>query len=214
MEWVRLVREKGAQVAHPRGGRQPHDRGLAAAQRVLGVSRRDLGRAARIASICPEAQEEIRRAKLDDIQRALLEIANEPPGEQVQKARELKERYSKPRWKRATSADRKRSASGRHREVPKTGPLSPEPPEQESDQAEQEVIESPNTAPASNDPENPRFLRRATVADEKFEALKEHWNKYMADEWKDAPEETQIRLITDVLGYSVLATKKTGKADH
>ena len=37
-------------------------KGLSAAQRVLGVSRRDLGRAAQIANICPEAQEEIRRA--------------------------------------------------------------------------------------------------------------------------------------------------------
>jgi ParB-like chromosome segregation protein Spo0J len=205
MEWVRYVREKGAQVAHPRGGRQPHDKGITATQRVFGVTRRDLGRFARIASICPEAQEEIRRANLDDTQRALLEIANEPPEKQVEKARELKERYSKPRWKRATSADRKRDASGRHREVPKTGPLSPEPPEQESDQAEQEVIESPNTPPAesSNDP---------IGADEKFEALKARWNKYMVDGWEDAPEETHIRFITEVQGYSVLVTKKTGKS--
>ena len=66
MKWVQLVRAKGAQLAHPRGGRQPHDKGLAAAERVLGVSRRDLGRAEKIASICSEAQEVIRQAKLDD----------------------------------------------------------------------------------------------------------------------------------------------------
>jgi hypothetical protein len=59
----------------------------------------------RIASICAEAQEEIRRANLDDVQTALLEIANEPPEKQVEKAREVKERYRKPRRKRVTNAD-------------------------------------------------------------------------------------------------------------
>ena len=86
MEWVRLVRAKGARLAHPRGGRQPHDKGLAAAERILGVSRRGLGRAEKIASICAEAQEIIRQAKLDDIQLALLEIANTPTEQQVEKA--------------------------------------------------------------------------------------------------------------------------------
>jgi hypothetical protein len=51
MEWVALIRAKGAQVAHPRGGRQPHDKGFSAAHRVLGISRRDLGRAERFANI-------------------------------------------------------------------------------------------------------------------------------------------------------------------
>jgi hypothetical protein len=51
VEWVRLVTIKAAQVAHPPGGRQPHDKGFSRVGRVLGVSRREVERAQKIASI-------------------------------------------------------------------------------------------------------------------------------------------------------------------
>jgi hypothetical protein len=224
MEWVELVREKGAHVAHPRGGRQPHDKGLAAAERVLGVSRRDLGRAARIASISPEAQQEIRRAGLDDIQRALLEIANTPPDEQVEKARELKERYRKPRLNRPTNADRKPGADARQGDVLEHEAASQEPAEEEDDELEEETVESPDTVPAeaSCDTDQPSAFRRRAGDDEKFEILKSRWDEYLADdwdqyledEWRQAPEAVQLRFIKEVFGCSVRMAGKDHKSHH
>src|ERR1700730_12911555 len=118
MEWVELIRAKAAQVAHPRGGRQAHDTGMSAAARVLGVSRRDLGRAERFASICADAQAGIRQGKLDDIQVAVEETANEPAGEPVEKALEVKERYRKPRRNRATKGDAKPDTAPQQGQVP------------------------------------------------------------------------------------------------
>jgi hypothetical protein len=118
MEWVHLIRGKAGQNAQPRGGKQPHDRGMSAAARILGVSRRDVGRAERFANICPEAQQEIRRAALDDLQVALEEIADEPPEQQVAKAIELKERYRKPRRDRATDAATKANTGAQTDQVP------------------------------------------------------------------------------------------------
>jgi hypothetical protein len=49
---------------------------------------------------------EARRAKLDDVQTALLDIAEEPAGQQVMKVRELEDRCSKPRGKRSAPTKR------------------------------------------------------------------------------------------------------------
>ena len=144
MEWVRLVRAKGAQLARPRGGRQPHDKGLTAAERVLGVSRRDLGRAEKIASICSKAQEVIRRAKLDDIQLALLEIANEPTEQQVEKALELKERYRRPRGSRRTPDREPENGHLPEAESPNLAPTDDE----SDDGAEEKPAKHADTAPA------------------------------------------------------------------
>ena len=59
MRWVELVNQKAAEVTHPPGGHQPHDKGFSRAGRVLGVSREDVQRASIIASICKEAKAEI-----------------------------------------------------------------------------------------------------------------------------------------------------------
>jgi hypothetical protein len=85
--------------------RQPHDKGYTTAEK-LRVSRRDLRRFEKIAGLCSEAKDEARRAKLDDVQNALLEIAEEPAERQVKKMRELEDRYSKPRGKRSAPANR------------------------------------------------------------------------------------------------------------
>ena len=208
MEWVRVVREKGGQLAHPRGGRQPHDKGLAAAERFLGVSRRDLGRAALIAKISPEAQDEIRRAKLDDIQRALLEIANAPTEEQVEKVRELEERYSKPRQKRTANAETKPDSGTRKHPVPEDEPTSPEPAEEE-DEPDEEVVNSPDTVPegTSDDMDQPSALERSVSDDERFERVLVVWDQFVVPEWEQASEAVRLRFF-EALGYSVVAAKK------
>jgi hypothetical protein len=64
--------------AHPsRWPAAPRQR-LYDSRKLLGVSRRDLRRFEKIAGLCSEAKDEARRAKLDDVQNALLEIAEEP----------------------------------------------------------------------------------------------------------------------------------------
>jgi hypothetical protein len=207
MEWVTLVREKGGHVAHPRGGRQPHDKGLAAAERFLGISRRDLGRAALISQISPEAQEEIRRAKLDDIQRALLEIANEPTEKQVEKTRELKERYSKPRQKRAANADTETGTRKKDR-VLEDEPTSPEPTAEADDEPEGTVPEE-----SPDDVDQPSALEHRVSDDERFERVLVVWDEFVAPEWEQAPEAVRLRFF-EALGYSVVAANKAGKPDH
>jgi hypothetical protein len=213
MEWVKDSREKGAQVAHPRGGRQPHDKGFSAAHRVLGISRRDLGRAERLANICFDAQAIIREAKLDDILVALEEIAEEPPEQQVAKALELKERYRKPRRDRATNAATNANTGAQTGQVPEPEAPSLAPNEDESDQAEDDTAESPATAPAetSGDVDKPSTVQGGAGHYEKFDILKARWDAYFAadwdlyfeDEWRRTPERDQLRFIKEVFGLSV-----------
>jgi hypothetical protein len=77
VEWVRLVTIKAGQVAHPSGGRQPHDKGFSKAGRVLGVSRREVERAQKIVSICVAAKAEIRRLNLN-VKSKLVQIGEAP----------------------------------------------------------------------------------------------------------------------------------------
>jgi Bifunctional DNA primase/polymerase, N-terminal len=86
MRWVELVKRKEAQGAQPIGG--PHNKGFSRVGRVLGVSRRDVQRAAVIASICAEAKAEIRRLNLN-VRRKLLAIGTEPEELQLRKLYEL-----------------------------------------------------------------------------------------------------------------------------
>jgi Bifunctional DNA primase/polymerase, N-terminal len=217
MEWVELVRAKGAQVAHPRGGRQPHDKGFAAAHRVLGISRRDLGRAERLANICFDAQAIIREAKLDDLLTALEEIANEPAGQQVEKALEVKERYRKPRRNRATKGDAKPDTAPQQGQVPEaeSPDLAPDHHDSDEETEEEKPIESPDTAPdePSGDIDQPSALDRRAGDDEKFEIVTSLWDQYIADEWDDASEKMHLRFLKH-LGYTVVAAKKGPKFHH
>ena len=77
-ELVDLVRQRdeAGQLAHPRG-RQPHDRGISWASRVLGFTREEIRRSKTIASISAEAKSKAKEHGLDENQSALLEIATE-----------------------------------------------------------------------------------------------------------------------------------------
>lgn len=81
-EWVRLAEErKGAQLAPP-GGRQPHDRGIKAAARELGIDRTEAQRAVKIDAMPPDVHAEAKILRLDNNQSALLNAARQPSKEQ------------------------------------------------------------------------------------------------------------------------------------
>lgn len=88
-EWRSLTADKGAQVGHPLGGVQPHNDAISAAAREFGMTRQDVQRAVKIASISDEAKEAAREARLDDNQSALLKVASAPRERQVATVTEL-----------------------------------------------------------------------------------------------------------------------------
>jgi ParB/RepB/Spo0J family partition protein len=77
-EWVQLC---NGQVDHSRGGKP--NKGISEASRQLGVGRKDVERAVKIASISPEAKEVAREAGINDNQSKLLRVAAEPAARQV-----------------------------------------------------------------------------------------------------------------------------------
>lgn len=76
-EWRRLTVEKGAQLAHPSGGHQPHDKGHSKTADALGITRDTVRRAERIASL-PEDVRDQARAE-DWSQSRLLAAARPAP---------------------------------------------------------------------------------------------------------------------------------------
>lgn len=191
---------------------------FSAAEKVLGISRRDLRRAERFSKISPDAQAVIRQAKLDDIQVALEEIANEPLQRQVEKALELKERYRRPRRDRATKGDAKPDTAPQQGQVPEAESPDLVPDDRDSDEGteEEKPVESPDTAPTkpSGDVvDQPSALVRRAGDDEKFEIIKSLWDQYIADEWDDGSEKMQVRFIKH-LGYTVVARIKNQKFHH
>ena len=83
---------KGAQVGRPSGGAQPHNAGVSATARNLGVNRREVQRSAKIASITSEAKEAAHSAGLADNQAALLEVAAAPREAQIAAVATIAER--------------------------------------------------------------------------------------------------------------------------
>jgi hypothetical protein len=144
MKCVEIVRQRVGQ--HARGGRQPNDRGMGTAERILGVSRRDLGRFEKIAGISAEAKDAARRAGLDDNQNALLAIAAVPAGKQVAKVRELKEQYADGRRKPSAPANSKKSPGSSAAAATKKGVNTKEGP----DDAEDAEAEDSSTDPTGD----------------------------------------------------------------
>jgi len=93
-EFARLVKERrekevSAQVGQkPVGGRPEGGDSLTAKE--LGITRQEIQRAEKIASISNEAKEAARAAGLDDNQSALLSVAREPVERQVERVAEIK----------------------------------------------------------------------------------------------------------------------------
>jgi ParB/RepB/Spo0J family partition protein len=86
--WAKLVAEKAAQSEHP-GGKQPHDKGVSKAAKVIGITRDNVRRSQTIASISSAARKAAADGGLADNEAALLKIANESTEDQVGKVHEL-----------------------------------------------------------------------------------------------------------------------------
>jgi hypothetical protein len=182
---------------------------MSTAERILGVSRRDLGRYEKIAcNISEEAKEEIRAAKLDDVQVALVAIAKVARDEQVEKVRELKELYSTPRGARLSAAKSDQANTDDSAAVPEGGSTpggtrsastkSTPSASAATDEVVEEseiVDEGPPTVPDDDEPECSPADRK-----KKVQALKRLWDKQLAAEWKETDTETRVRFVTEVLG--------------
>jgi ParB/RepB/Spo0J family partition protein len=95
-EWCELVGGEGVQVEQP--DKRYQKRGEAEASRQLGLSRPDVHRALKVASLSEPAQQKARELGLDDNRTALLEAARaEVPEEQVRRLDERVERMHKMR---------------------------------------------------------------------------------------------------------------------
>jgi ParB/RepB/Spo0J family partition protein len=111
-ELRQLVRQRVGQVA-PRGGHQPQDKGINKAAKALGLTKEQIRRSKKIASISPKVKEKVRKLGLDDNQRALLEIADRPtPKAQLRAITEIVERKrgARDRNALAAAADNKTTA--------------------------------------------------------------------------------------------------------
>lgn len=87
-ERVRLVGENVAQIGPP-CGLQPREQGIRKTARDLDLSRSQIQRDLKVASITPEAKEAARAAGIADNQSKLLAVAAQPPEYQVGKVTEL-----------------------------------------------------------------------------------------------------------------------------
>ena len=128
-EWRTLCEDqaKVVQLVHP-GGRQPTDHGVSRAARELGVSRPEIKRAEKIASMTPAAKEAAKEAGIDDNQSKLLKVAAAEPEKQVaaveQAAKKSARKTAKPAAKPDdVGSDEKRdySAFGEPKDVTDAG---------------------------------------------------------------------------------------------
>jgi ParB-like chromosome segregation protein Spo0J len=220
MEWVQLVREKGGHDAHPHGGQQPHDRGLSNAERVLGISRRDLRRAEQICGICDEAKKEIRNVKLK-ARKAILKVASEPVENQVAKVHELAGAPTVRVQQAPETEPTPEPKTDSPDEAPKEEPAEKEDGKQSEDDADN----SPPLVPADGAdrtrqgfelPDIPPFPdRRAAIPggdseEAALRALEAAWYPSEANKlFVRASDAIKERFIAEVLGYRVAG--KVGK---
>jgi hypothetical protein len=200
MKWVRLVREKGAQVGHPVGSPQPHDKGFSETERVRGVSRSEVQRAEKIASISDAAKAEIRRLNLR-VKRDMVKIGTLPPDQQVAAVHEL----AGPKDRTVTLR------GGAPRKDPQSKASDPASPAEESKQAEAtqaedepegrdgNVVESPKTAPDNADGlDIPPALPRTDGGERQYEAFKSRWVQYCAADFAALPAAIQATFATEL----------------
>jgi len=165
----RLNARQGCPTWPPPGGKQPNDKGLARAGRVLGISRTDMQRAAKIISIDEEAKAEIRRIHLN-VQETILQIAREPKGSHLAKVHQI------------CGAEVALVAEAES-PVPEIPPQQSASPAEEPGQVQEDSangtdvwVESPPTAPAENSDglDIPAALRRDNTT-EKLKKLDSIW---------------------------------------
>jgi hypothetical protein len=146
-------------------------------------------------SLLMRIKDEARRAKLDDVQNALREIAEEPAEQQVNKVSELEDRYSKPRGKR--------SAAAKRNNAPHPAPVPEDEAEpghvgEESGQPEDGADSPTGLEMITEPPELPPALRR-TDGDGKYETFKSRWVQYCEADFAALPAAMQTRFVTEVL---------------
>ena len=95
-EWRRLTAEKVSQVATPSGGAQPKEAGIRKTADELGVTKEEVSRSSKIASIAPAAKEAVRSAGLADNQSALLKVASAPAETQVEAVERIVQSRAQP----------------------------------------------------------------------------------------------------------------------
>lgn len=111
-EWRKLTAEKrGAQVEPPLGGAQPHDTGVKATARELGISRPEVQRAAKIAALPAEVKAAAVDHGLDDNASALLEAAKQPTPERQVAALKQRAEASVKRKSQLTKYGREQKAA-------------------------------------------------------------------------------------------------------
>jgi hypothetical protein len=106
-EWRMLIRKKAkvGQVA-PLGGHQPKDVGINRTAKELSLTKEEVRRSKAIAGISPKAKAAAITGKLDNSQRALLEIAKQPtPSAQLKVIEEIIERRRAERARHASAAE-------------------------------------------------------------------------------------------------------------
>jgi Bifunctional DNA primase/polymerase, N-terminal len=201
MRCVEIIRSQRGQ--HAQGRQEPNDKGMSMAERILSVSRRDLGRFEKIDAICAAAKEKARRANLDDNQKALLAISDVSAEKQVAEVLKLQEQYAggtrKPRAAKSSASSSAAPATERSTD-------SAEEVENNPDGSEASA-ESPPTAPEDGGLDIPPSLRR-TRQDETRRRLKTIYDKYLAVEWPGTSRVDQWWFVTELLGVAIVEIGK------
>jgi ParB family transcriptional regulator, chromosome partitioning protein len=182
-----VQREKGGQAAHP-GGKQPHDRGISQAAKVLGFSRREVRRSLEIAGISKEAKAKAKEIGLDKKQSALLKIARETGTEaQLAKIEEIKaSRPASVSKASSTGAANKKKTKSAANETTGAGLKAPGP-----DTGTGEDASGPPLVPEEHFTDLPASDENERL----FASLKAAWD--------EAPRSVRKRFATEVLGVDI-----------
>jgi hypothetical protein len=219
MQCVEIIRRQGGQRAQ--GRQQLNDKGMSMAERILAVSRRDLGRFEKIDAISAAAKEEAQRAGLDDNQKALLAIADVSAEKQVAEVLKLKEQYAGgTRKPPAAKSSAPSSAAAATDQEPDDGgdgtdeaetdaeraTDSAEEVENNSDDSEASA-ESPSTVPQDDGLDIPPILRRTDLGETRGR-LKAIYDEYLAVDWPGTSRADQWWFVTEVLGVAIVEIGK------
>ncbi len=200
---LEIIRSKRGQVAQPKGGRQRTDRSMTTTSRILGISRRDLGRFEKIAAISDHAKAEIRGTTLEDVQTTLLKIAAVSCAKQLAKVLELKESTCEPQGANSAAAKSAGPPEVKARDAEDDAEESAAdkstdaPVEKAGDVGDDSDESAPPIVPGDDDHE-PEIS--SNEREKRLRVLKRLWEEHLAPEWKDTDTETRFRFKTEVMG--------------